>query len=171
MTSTPAALIVCLWIGSTACTGRSAPAQPPPASESASAAAELEAPAPADPPAPSVEPESFVDSVIATILDSRPMTMYLHPEVEGRVPVVISGPAVAKRTIEASAQGAVVQQRTGAEVAADPEAPVVIFDRISVTEREAEVELRYPIEGVAGSFALEMKDGSWAIMKAELAEH
>jgi hypothetical protein len=107
-------------------------------------------------------------SVIAAVLDSRPMAMYLHPEVEGRVPVAIGGPALAGATIEVIAQGQ--PAKACSDAAADPEAACVIFERIDIAEPTAQVELRYPIEGVVGTFRLERDGEGWRIMKADLAE-
>jgi hypothetical protein len=166
-----AALLVCslcsAWLP--ACSEK-APASGPP-SEPASEVARPEAPSVAPPPAAApVEAEPSLASVISAVLDSRPMTMYLHPEVEGRVPVAITGPALAGATIEAVAQGQPVRVRAEAEAAADPEAPCVIFDRITVEGTTAEIELRYPIEGILGRFVLERERTGWRIVKAELAE-
>ena len=123
--------------------------------------------APADAtPSPSPSPSP----VIAAVLDSRPLAMYLHPEGEGRGPVRIAGPALAGVTVAAVAQGQTVELLTAVEATTDPEGPCVIFERIDIGEATAEVELRYPIEGVIGRFVLEREGVGWRIVKAELAE-
>ncbi len=98
------------------------------------------------------------------------MTMYLHPEIEGRIPVVITGPALAGRSIKGIAQGATIAMRSDADAAANPEDPVVIFDRISITEQLAEVELRYPIEGIVARFTLVRDGDDWMLRTADLSE-
>lgn len=151
-----------------ACSKDGAPASEPPTATASSGATEDAAPpAPVDATAVA---EPSPSSVIAAVLDSRPMTMYLHPEVEGRVPVRVAGPALAGLTVDAIAQGQPVKLLTVDEATTDPEAACVIFERIDVGEATAEVELRYPIEGVLGRFLLEREGAGWRIVKAELAE-
>lgn len=168
-----AALLVCSLSCAAllACSKAGAPASEAPTAPPSAETASGEGPAVTTaPPAAPVEATPSPSSVIAAVLDSRPMTMYLHPEVEGRVPVRVAGPALAGVTVDAIAQGQPVKMLTADEATADPEAACVIFERIDVGEATAEVELRYPIEGVIGRILLEREGAGWRIVKAELAE-
>jgi hypothetical protein len=168
-----AALLVCslCCVALPACSKAGAPANEAPTASPSAATASEDAPAATTaPPAAPVEATPSPSSVIAAVLDSRPMTMYLHPEVEGRVPVRVAGPALAGVTVDAVAQGQPVKLLTVVEATTDPEGPCVIFERIDIGEATAEVELRYPIEGVLGHFVLEREGAGWRIVKAELAE-
>lgn len=156
-----AAIVACSGGGGSPGTTPAAPGAPASPAAPEAPAAPAAAPAPAAPP---------LAGVIAAVLDSRPMAMYLHPEIEGRVPVAISGPALAGARLDAVAQGQPVVMRTEAEAAADQDAAIVIFERVDVTEATAEVELRYPIEGIVGRFRLEREGEGWRIVKAELVE-
>lgn len=162
------ALLVCslFCAALAACSKDGAPASEPPTATASTDATRDEAPT----DAPPAVAEPSTSSVIAAVLDSRPMTMYLHPEVEGRVPVKVAGPALAGVTVDAIAQGQPVKMLTVSEATTDPEAACVIFERIEIGEATAEVELRYPIEGVIGRFLLEREGAGWRIVKAELAE-
>lgn len=168
-----AALFVCsaCLLAPSACSKAGTPTSEAPTATASDAAARGEAPTPATAhPAAPAEANPSVASVIGAVLDSRPMTMYLHPELEGRVPVAVSGPALAGATIEVIAQGQPVQVLTEAEVAAAADKACVIFERIELGEATAEVQLRYPIEGILGRFVLEREGEGWRIIKAELAE-
>lgn len=154
-----------------ACSKDGAPTSEPAPAPTGTEATSGETPTAAtDPVAAPADATPSPSSVIAAVLDSRPMAMYLHPEVEGRVPVRIAGPALAGVTVDAVAQGQPVKLLTVVEATVDPEGPCVIFERIDIGEATAEVELRYPIEGVIGRFVLEREGAGWRIVKAELAE-
>lgn len=181
MSSLRAVIVICLGIGSSACPGGPAsPATAPKpvkatkaeATKTEAAKATLEdAAGSAKAPTPAAGSD-LRSQLVGAVLAAPAMVAYLHPEVEGRIPVVVSGSAVEGHPVTATAQGAAVQQRTKAEAAADPEAPVVFFDRIIVLDSNttAKVSLRYPIEGVVGTVELRAEGSAWVVTKAELSE-
>jgi hypothetical protein len=166
-----AVLVVALvCAGPLACSRGGAPSSAPPAAAATTSpeptAATPDADAPAAEPA---DPAAIQASLVTTVLDSRPMVMYLHPEVEGRVPVGIGGPALEVRTREVTAQGVPVKLCHD-EATAEPGNTCVIFERIEITGPFADVVLYYPIEGVEGTFRLVREREGWKLLKAQLVE-
>ena len=159
-----------LLLLATACRAPEAPTPAPSPS-----AEELEAPAaPAseDPksPAPVVAAEtSPTDAILEAILTDDRFAMYLHPDVAGRVPVVVSG-AARPEDVSLELHGAAVL--TEPPESLTPEQAFVDITGWSVEDDRANVTLEYEIEGVAASFALQHEpSGRWVVTSADVAEH
>jgi hypothetical protein len=150
-----------------ACSRGGAPASTPPPEP------EVESPEQPSATAPATDAPADIRTIHAAlataVLNSRPMLMYLHPEVEGRVPVGLGGPVMDARTSDVIVQG-VPSKLCNDEETGIPGNTCVIFERIEITGPFADVVLSYPIEGVAGTFRLVREGEGWKLLKAQLAE-
>lgn len=153
-----------LLLLATACRAPEAPTSgPPPSAEQA------EAPAPEAPKEPIVAEASPTDAILEAILTDDRFAMYLHPDVAGRVPVVVSGTA-RPEVVSLELHGAAVESRPPEDVA--PEQAFVDITAWTVEGDRASVRLAYAIEGVAASFALQHEpSGRWIVTSANVAEH
>jgi len=122
----------------------------------------------ADTTPPAAVEASPDDAILKAILTDDRFAMYLHPDVAGRVPVVVSGKA-RPPTVSLELHGAAVETKPPENLA--PEQAFVDIGTWSVEEDRASVELAYEIEGVAASFDLE-RDGAgrWIVTAARVVE-
>ncbi len=131
-----------------------------------------EEPAPeASPPpaaaAPEAAPAKNDDAeILRAVLTHERFAMYLHPDVAGRVPVVVSGEARPRGPVDLELHGAAVSIVDTAPA----DAAVVLISTWSIEGDTAHVALGYPIEGVVASFDLARSDAGWRVTEADVAE-
>ena len=143
-------------------TSESPPAKAPRAEEPEGPATSPSAPAPTDHASPT-------DAILAAVLTHEQFAMYLHPDVPGRVPVIVSG-AARPNAVSLELHGAAVISQPPEKLAA--EQAFVDIERWSVEGDRANVVLAYEIEGVGASFRLEREaSGRWVVTSADVAEH
>lgn len=105
-------------------------------------------------------------AVIQTILDYPKLEIFLHPNVEGRVPVLISGQMLPSR-VRIVKYGRDVLRMNLSETEGKP---VIIFDELTITSSESKVRLRYPAEGIHASFTLTKKSDLWTVERVQITE-
>lgn len=120
----------------------------------------------ADPP--SQPPQPLVPGpVVRLVIDHPALAVYLHPEVAGRVPLIISDNLLAA-DIKLSKFGQPVRIVHDLEVGAQPH---IRFLSFQVDGRRAKATIEYKVEGVQAVFILEQRSsGWWKVVNATATE-
>jgi hypothetical protein len=104
--------------------------------------------------------------IIQVVLDFPEIEIFLHPEMKERIPVLVSGDSIPHDfTVKKFGQN--VLKVTPAKIETRP---IIIFDKISVHSLRAEVDLRYPAEGVNAFFTLKRGSEKWEIERFKVVE-
>lgn len=103
---------------------------------------------------------NITQDMVRQVLDNPKLELFLHPEVEGRIPVVLSDHLLAS-PMDLSKYGQPVR------VSADTtptERAILRFTRLTLGDNNATLEFVYDIEGVYGkcTFA-RAADGTWLL--------
>jgi hypothetical protein len=107
-------------------------------------------------------------AVLKLIIDDPALAGYLHPEVAGRVPLVISDHLLALG-VTPSKFGQPVRILSDREVGSQPHLRFRSFD---VEGSRAKTVIEYKVEGVTAVFTLESSSaGWWKVLDAQIAEH
>jgi hypothetical protein len=106
-------------------------------------------------------------AVLKVIIDHPALAKFLHPEVEGRVPLVISGHLL-ESGVTPTKFGRPVRILSDRELGALPH---LRFTSFEVEGSRATVRVEYKVEGVEAVFILESSaSGWWRVVDAEVAE-
>ncbi|MEM6989552.1 MAG: hypothetical protein AAF721_03615 [Myxococcota bacterium] len=110
--------------------------------------------------------KSSADSLLTAALSHPDFAMYLHPEVPGRVPVVVTGFTDPEgRTL--------VLDGTPLVLASAPppnDAAFVDVGSWAVRGGVAKLELEYAVEGVSAQFKLQRSPKGWVVSDVSVAE-
>ncbi len=107
-------------------------------------------------------------AVLKLIIDHPALAGYLHPEVAGRVPLVISDHLLAPG-VTPSKFGQPVRILSDREVGSQPH---IRFQSFEVQGARAQTAIEYKVEGVKAVFTLEgTASGWWRVVDAKVAEH
>ena len=114
------------------------------------------------------EPQPLVPGpVVRLVIDHPSLAGYLHPEVAGRVPLIISDHLLAV-DIKLSKFGQPVRIVHDSEVGSRPHLRFLSFQ---VDGRRAKVTIEYKVEGVQSVFILEQgSNGWWKVVDATATE-
>ena len=107
-----------------------------------------------------------VSQVVQTVLDCPKFEVFLHPEVEGRIPLLVAGSVVPDglRVVKYGKNIVKVVLR-------EPETrAVIVFDELLVVGNDAKVRILYPAEGVSASFTLRNSSDAWSITSSQVIE-
>lgn len=99
------------------------------------------------------------------ILDDSRFEGFLHPEVDGRVPVRVYCAKECPDLTDVAKFGAPVERVDEAG-----EAPVIEIEVWEQSDSKVEARLSYAIEGVVAQFALERGTDGWGVADAKVAE-
>ena len=106
-------------------------------------------------------------AVVKLIIDHPALAGYLHPEVAGRVPLVISNHLLADG-VTPSKFGQPVRILGDREVGAQPH---IRFKSFAMEGSRAKTVLEYDVEGVEAVFNLQRSDsGWWSVVDAQVAK-
>jgi len=108
------------------------------------------------------------ENILQMIIDHNDVQTYLHPEVAGRVPLmIISNEDTSGLDVEF--YGKPVKFVSKADVSED--AAVLEVDKLSINDGNAEFLLHYNIEGVEIKGAAIRKDAEWVLDDILVSEH
>lgn len=112
-------------------------------------------------------PDLVPRAVVKLIIEYPRLAKYLHPELEGRVPLVISDHLLAPG-ITPSRFGHPVQIIPDRDIGARPH---IRFMSFKVKGTRATTVIEYKAEGVRGEFELESTpSGWWKVLDAKISE-
>jgi len=107
-------------------------------------------------------------AVLKLIIDHPALAGYFHPEVAGRVPLVISDHLLASG-VTPTKFGQPVRILSDREVGSQPH---LRFQRFEIEGSRAKTMVEYKVEGVEAVFTLESSSaGWWKVLDAKVAEH
>ncbi len=107
-------------------------------------------------------------AVLKLVIDHPALAGYLHPEVAGRVPLVISDHLLAPG-VTPSKFGQPVRILSDREVGSQPH---IRFQSLEVEGSQAKTVIEYKVEGVEAVFILEStSSGWWKVVDAKVAGH
>jgi len=107
-------------------------------------------------------------SVLKLIIDHPALAGYLHPEIEGRVPLLVSDHLLAPG-VTPSKFGQAVRILGDRELGSQPH---LRFRSFEVQDSRATVVVDYKIEGVEALFVLEnTASGWWKVVDVKVSEH
>jgi len=107
-------------------------------------------------------------AVLKLIIDHPALAGYLHPEVAGRVPLVVSDHLLAPG-VTPSKFGQPVRILGDREMGSRPH---IRFQSFEVRGARAKTVVEYKVEGVEAVFTLESTaSGWWSVVDAKVAEH
>ncbi len=113
-------------------------------------------------------PQLIPRPVLKLIIDHPALARYLHPEVAGRVPLVISDHLLAQG-VTPSKFGQPVRILADREVGSQPH---IRFQSFEVRGARAKTVVEYKVEGVEAVFTLESTaSGWWSVAEAKIAKH
>ena len=121
------------------------------------------------PPKPAQDDVGDEQPVIAAILQHEGLRAFLHPEVEGRVPVVLSESNLVTAPLDLTMFGQPV--RVVSPGAAQPLAPVIELTSLERSATGAVIAIRYAVEGVSGQARLSREGSKWVVTEMNLSEH
>jgi hypothetical protein len=103
--------------------------------------------------------------LVQLAVDFEQLQKFLHPDVEGREELCITGLMISKE-IEIFNNGKYVRVVESLEECDN----VIRFDTINIDSDSANMVFFYPIEGVRGKIGFELVNNNWAIVSSEIAE-
>lgn len=104
--------------------------------------------------------------VIQAVLDCPKVEAYLHPEIKGRIPLLIAG-AVIPDGLCVTKYGKSIVKVILAE--SDTRA-VIVFDELLIASSSANARFRIPLEGVSASLTLTKISNTWRISSVQIIE-
>lgn len=115
--------------------------------------------------APESTPTARDASPHQRVLELAGLTTFWHEELPGRRPLRV----LSNEHVPDDAELHLFGQPVTRIAAPDPE-PYFVFTRADVSGDGAEIEFRYPVEGVRGSAVLTREAGSWRVVHSEVFE-
>ena len=110
--------------------------------------------------------DSELSGIVSAVLNHPDVSIYLHPEVPGRVPLVVAiGKPYSYRNIDVSMFGEEIVVTTDP---ADLKKAVKL--RISCDTGKCLVKIGYDPEGIFGEIELTPTDDEWSVTKAVIYE-
>lgn len=119
-----------------------------------------------EPPAasPTILASADLDQIVSAVLAHPEVSKYLHPEVPGRVPVVVRLAApYESEALRVEAFGQAVR-------AAKSEQPGAVSLKVAATGAACRVDVKYRPEGIFGHVDLALVDGAWKVTDATIYE-
>jgi hypothetical protein len=118
-----------------------------------------------------VPSDADLKKICQLALDVDQLQQYYHPEVDGRVPVVIlENPYCGHRTPLLKKFGKPVLILSREEIAKRNIEAYMVFERLEIGSEGAKVEFEYPVEGVAALVELQRTGAVWTVTKQWVVE-
>ena len=109
--------------------------------------------------------------LIQMTIDLDELQPYFHvDEVEGRSPLIIFNDGMVPPTLELTKFGEAVQFMTTAELFFYNKTAFLDFERFDITPSQADIELKYSVEGLTITLSFEKKEGTWRVRSKQLVE-
>ena len=113
-------------------------------------------------------PPNFPPEIVEKVLNEPKVLVFLHPEIPGRVPVVISGVVLQSKFTPSVFGQPVRVVQSGMET----ESPIFEFIDFKIEKNRAMVETRYKVEGIHGTFKFKRgRNGEWKLVFSDVREN
>lgn len=109
--------------------------------------------------------------IIQTILNSDSITMFIHSEIEGRLPVVILQNELIPTSFHILVEDSVAKVMAKPEIKNEKMEAYFEFYETSIARTAAIIKFLYPIEGIDCRVTLERTNSVWKIIRFQSHEY
>lgn len=111
------------------------------------------------------------EQIIQTILNSDSVTMFIHPEIEGRLPIIILQNEFIPSSFDIQVEDSVAKVMAKSEIENDKIEAYFKFYETSIARTGALIRFSYPIEGIDCRVNLEKTNSVWKIIRFQSHEN